>query len=184
MLSSMRAPRHAEIWTLAALAGLGAFAWALVRGAGPEAAGRAGNTPVARTDPPPSDPDDLESWLRRNPSRADQWLRLGNTRADQGRTDDAHAAWLKSESLYEGLAERGFASYPFPSHGWYDLACVRARLAKPEEALAALEKAVDAGWGNADHAITDADLELIRSDPRFDALVARMRRHPRVFNAG
>ena len=170
----MRVPRHAEVWTVAALAGLAAFGWVLVRGDSTADRRDYGGQP-ARVDRRPSDPDDLERWLQRNPSSGGGWLDLGNKRFSQGRVADARSAWTKAETIYEGHAARGFSTGINVPRGWYNFARVRARLGKAEEALGALERAVAAGWHNADQAIAEADLEPIKSDPRFDALIDSMR---------
>ena len=58
---------------------------------------------------------------------------------------------------------------------WYNLACARARLERPDEALDALERAIAAGYTDAGHIAADPDLESLRGDVRFAALVARAR---------
>lgn len=182
----MRIPRHAEIWSIAAAAGLAAFGWVLIRG-NPDLSPDARRIGArARTDPAPSDPDDLEAWLRRNPSVARQWLELGNKRMDQGRPDHARAAWLTAETLYEEHARREFRDSRSPATSWYNFACVRARLGRHDDAIAALQRAADAGWMNAEHALTDPDLESLRHDPRFIALMEKLNDpgRARIYDAG
>ncbi len=58
----------------------------------------------------------------------------------------------------------------------YNLACALAMTGRRDEALAALERAVDAGFSEAETARTDSDLDAIREDPRFDAALARIGR--------
>jgi len=60
---------------------------------------------------------------------------------------------------------------PFSPDGFYNLACVQARRNQTEEALATLSQAVDVGFRNIDHARQDPDLESIRGDARFAALM-------------
>ncbi len=55
---------------------------------------------------------------------------------------------------------------------WYNLACARARSGSRGPALDALEKAVELGLTNRELMATDDDLESVRDDPRFQALVA------------
>lgn len=57
----------------------------------------------------------------------------------------------------------------------YDLACAFALAGNRETALAQLQRAVDRGWDDADHAETDPDLESLHGDARFDAVIAAMR---------
>jgi non-specific serine/threonine protein kinase len=53
----------------------------------------------------------------------------------------------------------------------YNAACVYARTTEREKALAALESCVRVGWVNRDWMARDSDLESIRDDPRFRALI-------------
>jgi tetratricopeptide (TPR) repeat protein len=53
----------------------------------------------------------------------------------------------------------------------YNLACSLAKAGKPEEALAELEKVIDAG-NNRRKAAEDEDLASLRDEPRFQRLVA------------
>lgn len=53
----------------------------------------------------------------------------------------------------------------------YNIACGLARLGRADEALAALQEAVGAGFHDADFAHKDPDLESIRTDPRFEGVL-------------
>lgn len=53
----------------------------------------------------------------------------------------------------------------------YNLACFQALQGKREEALANLEKAIAAGFANAQHMLKDEDLKELREDPKFKELV-------------
>lgn len=55
----------------------------------------------------------------------------------------------------------------------YNLACVLARQGKHDEALAALEKAVEFGFRNPRHIEQDEDLKCLRGEPRFASLLKR-----------
>jgi dienelactone hydrolase len=57
----------------------------------------------------------------------------------------------------------------------YNRACALAQARRRREALNALERAVAAGFRDADHAAGDPDLAPLHGDPRFAGLVARMR---------
>lgn len=57
----------------------------------------------------------------------------------------------------------------------YNLACARALLGEREAALAALERAVDAGFTDAGSLSGDEDLASLRDEPRFRGLVERLR---------
>jgi predicted esterase len=54
---------------------------------------------------------------------------------------------------------------------WYNLACCRAHVGDRDRALDALEKAFATGFANRAHAAADADLESLRGEPRFQAVV-------------
>jgi hypothetical protein len=47
-----------------------------------------------------------------------------------------------------------------------------------EEALTTLETAIGKGWGNRDWLEHDTDLDSLRGTPRFEAIVAAMKRSP------
>ncbi len=64
-----------------------------------------------------------------------------------------------------GVPDRGNAQY--------NLACALAQLGKKDDALAALDKAVEQGFLDSDHMKQDADLESLRSDGRFDKIALK-----------
>jgi tetratricopeptide (TPR) repeat protein len=72
------------------------------------------------------------------------------------------------------LAERAMAVDPEDPMLLYNVACTYAQLGKTEESLAALERAVEKGWGDKNWIEHDADLDPIREDPRFKAIVESM----------
>ena len=53
-------------------------------------------------------------------------------------------------------------------------ACLMTRLGRKEEALKYLERAFGRGWGKRDWIEHDADYDLLRDDPRFQALLAKL----------
>ncbi len=55
---------------------------------------------------------------------------------------------------------------------WYNLACVRALLGKKNDAMNALEKAVERGFNNAELMASDTDLDTLRERDDFKALLA------------
>ena len=57
----------------------------------------------------------------------------------------------------------------------YNLGCGYSLLGEADRALEALRGAVDAGYSDAERLVDDPDLESVRSDPRFDALLDRMK---------
>jgi len=58
---------------------------------------------------------------------------------------------------------------------YYSLACFQSLAGRTEDAIESLEAAVVTGWSNADHLAKDPDLDPLRSDARFDTLLARAR---------
>jgi tetratricopeptide (TPR) repeat protein len=60
----------------------------------------------------------------------------------------------------------------------YNAACVYARAGDPQRALALLDSAVGAGWGNREWIEHDPDLDSIRADPRFPGIVGRTKAGP------
>ena len=57
----------------------------------------------------------------------------------------------------------------------YNLACAYALSSRSADALASLDRAIEAGFDDAEHITRDADLQSLRGDSRFEALVAKVR---------
>ena len=85
----------------------------------------------------------------------------------------AHAA-LRNEDLSVQFAQRAIAADPDDPMLLYNVACTYAQLGRPDEALAALEQAVDRGYGDKAWMEHDSDLESIRSTPRYKAVLQAM----------
>jgi Flp pilus assembly protein TadD len=58
----------------------------------------------------------------------------------------------------------------------YNLGCARARAGDVESALAALKRAVELGFSEADLMASDPDLERLRDEPGFQELLKAIRR--------
>ncbi len=89
--------------------------------------------------------------------------------------DEAETAIQKKD--YAGAAEayrRVLSTYGEMHGHFYNYACCLARTGQVDEALVALEKAVRVGFSDADLARKDADLESLREQPRFLALLRSM----------
>ena len=94
--------------------------------------------------------------------------------------DDSRAATMCAVALCrlgeraEGLewAERARRIDPDDSGILYNVACLFALEGQREEALSCLEQAFHGGFGGRDWIAHDPDLESLRGDPRFQALLA------------
>jgi len=69
-------------------------------------------------------------------------------------------------------ATRALAIDPEETSILYNVACVFALLGKTEDALACLAKVTEHGTFYKNWAAKDSDLDSIRSDPRFHALLS------------
>jgi adenylate cyclase len=96
--------------------------------------------------------------------------------------DDARAATMRAVALCrlgrvdEGLhwAERALFADPEDAGVRYNVACLYAVAGNPDRAIACLQDAVRGGFGNRDWLERDPDLDGVRDDPRFPALMAGM----------
>lgn len=61
-----------------------------------------------------------------------------------------------------------------PTH-MYNLACLNCLVGKKDKAYEWLDKAVDAGWKEADQLANDGDFKTIRGEDRFRAIVSKVR---------
>ena len=92
---------------------------------------------------------------------------------------DSRALYLGANVLYdrgeaiksEEWIRRAVQSDPTNPLMLYNVGCFYALLGKTEQSLDHLERATELGMRNVDWLLTDPDLELVRSDPRFDALI-------------
>jgi serine/threonine protein kinase/Tfp pilus assembly protein PilF len=93
--------------------------------------------------------------------------------------DDARAANLAA-GVYASLgeaepavkyAERSLAIDPEDPMLLYNVACMYASLGRPEQAISCLERAVDKGFGHREWIDNDPDLNSIRDNPKYQAIV-------------
>src|SRR5687767_9545982 len=80
-------------------------------------------------------------------------------------------ATLKDTERSTFFANRAVAADPDDPMLLYNVACNFAKLGRPDDALDALERAVDKGWGDKAWIEHDSDLESIRSSPRYQAIM-------------
>jgi thiol-disulfide isomerase/thioredoxin len=83
---------------------------------------------------------------------------------------------LATEHLDSALTLFAQQGALIPNDIWshYNAACAYGRTGQIANAFAALTAAVDNGWDNAEHLSYDPDMNPLRSDPRFAALVDRV----------
>lgn len=115
-------------------------------------------------------PDDAEDWgksvkgyedvVRANPEVGRAWYNLGFARLKAGDSRGAIAAYQKTLEL-------GYR----PDVSSYNLACSYARAGNKEAAFQALQSAMDRGMDVAKYLKDDEDLDALRSDARYDALM-------------
>jgi len=117
---------------------------------------------------------DAEASLRQGLRVAQRHLELN--------PDDARALYLSAgASMMLGeparaldWASRALALDPDDSGVLYNVACVYALGGRTSDALGALEKAVHNGFGHREWLENDTDLDSLRDDPRFKALLQRI----------
>jgi len=96
---------------------------------------------------------------------------------------DARALSLGSGSLfYDGQieralewAQRALELFPDDTSSLVNAACLHAKLKHKEEALSLLERAFARGWGHRDWIANDPDYDILRDDPRFQKLLAKLK---------
>jgi len=104
-----------------------------------------------------------------NPKDAQAWHMLGYSLHITGKLVDALKAHLKAAEFP--------ATAPIAS---YNVACVHALKGRTDDAFTWLDKAVAAGFGDADQLRGDSDLESLRKDPRFAKAAAAMANAPKA----
>jgi adenylate cyclase len=72
------------------------------------------------------------------------------------------------------LAERALGQDQDEPVVLYNVACFYALQGDPDRSIELLTKAVDEGWGDREWLETDSDLDTLRNDDRFKALLARI----------
>jgi TolB-like protein/tetratricopeptide (TPR) repeat protein len=140
------------------------------------------------------EPDDYQSQAMlegplRSLGRTDE-AREANRRAGiaierrlQRRPDDVRALLLGAvQAAHEGnveraraLGERAMAARPDDFSTAYNVACAHALLGERDRALELLDRAVRHGRGNLGWIEHDTDFASLRGDPRFEAIVGRLR---------
>ena len=101
-----------------------------------------------------------------------------NTMRKLGRAMAYTDRYPEARKLFLDLIDRQNASGGKGNRwsAWYGLACVAMAANRPDEALQYLREAIDHGYKNTDRLIADDDLKDLRANPRFQQLVAELRR--------
>jgi Tfp pilus assembly protein PilF len=95
--------------------------------------------------------------------------RLGRSLAALGRYDEANALYL---STLEQIARQPNSD---PSKGWYAYGVMAAQSGHADDAFEHMTRAIALGYTDAAAMQSDEDLGMLRHDPRFAQLIARMR---------
>ena len=103
-----------------------------------------------------------ERRIERDDVDGESFYGLGMSLHVMGEYDKAIRAW-----------ERTLASGNNTSSASYNIACARARLGQHDDALDALDRAIELGYTNVQHMERDDDLDSIRDDARFAALLGK-----------
>jgi len=104
----------------------------------------------------------FERVAHEHPNLGRAWANLGFARLEAGDPKGGAAAYQRALELgYQGPTVM------------YNLACCAARSGDPDAAFHWLDRAEKAGFEIGEHAGTDSDLDALRDDPRFNALLER-----------
>lgn len=107
----------------------------------------------------------LEQAVKMYDQDGDLMYSYAQTLLNQERYEDALKAYDRAEKL-------GAFNPKFKANIQYDRACAYAKLGRIEPAYEALNKAVDLGFRDLTHLRTDADLNALHSDKRWENLSA------------
>ncbi|MCB9844970.1 MAG: hypothetical protein H6811_03140 [Phycisphaeraceae bacterium] len=99
----------------------------------------------------------------------DLWYRLGLARQGLDEAEDASQAFQIAADLQRELCARAPEA-----RNMYNLACYSALAGRTDDAVYALNRAIDLGWSNANHAHRDSDLDSIRNLPDFIRAMRRL----------
>jgi tetratricopeptide (TPR) repeat protein len=104
-----------------------------------------------------------ERWLELDPSSV-RALSLGASALMDDRQPERALEW----------SARALAIDPDDTSATINAACVYAKLGKKEEALACLQRTFARGFGKRDWIEHDPDYDILRDDPRFQAMMEKL----------
>jgi len=119
--------------------------------------------------------EEAQKATREGISRAERTLMLN--------PDDGRALSLGSGALYDDgqverairWSQRSLELDPDDMSALVNGACLHAKAGHKEEALALLERAFARGWGKREWVEQDPDYNILRDDPRFQQLLAKLK---------
>jgi predicted Zn-dependent protease len=114
----------------------------------------------------------LERLLASSPDHLDALRRFAELLSRHGRVDEALA-----------IDRRLVALRPQDCVARYNLACTLARGRRADEALTELGRAIDAGYDDLAFLELDRDLESLRDEPAYQALLLELRRQVAARNS-
>ena len=102
---------------------------------------------------------------------------LVDDRAKMGKLSMAMGRAYEAGEYQEALeaAQKLYRLFPDDVGTMYNTACMHCLVGHHDEAYSWLEKAVEAGYDDADHLSQDGDFKAIRDQPRFQKLIDRVR---------
>ena len=65
-------------------------------------------------------------------------------------------------------------AHPGDPYVWYNLGCSYALTGRPDDAFAALERAIQLGYADRGWLLKDDNLKVLHSDPRFALLIKKL----------
>lgn len=95
-----------------------------------------------------------------------------------GRVLSLGSGALHSDGQTERAVEwalRALELYPDDMSALMNATCLMAKLGRKEDALKYLQRALGRGWGKRDWIEQDSDYDSLRDDPRFQALMAKLK---------
>lgn len=114
--------------------------------------------------------DYLLAKLGKYDKRADRWIREPrNAEERYERAYDFYRndRYAEAAAAFRRAGDEGYR----PATSYYNAACSWALLGDANQAMAELERAIDAGWDDFDHIADDSDFDPIRGDARFRSVL-------------
>lgn len=109
-----------------------------------------------------------ESATAADPKNAAAWFRLGSARHHLGQYEKAIEAYQQARN----------AGFPPPLVN-YNIICAHSRMGKVDDAFQRLNQMLQNGWAQVHLLETDADLDNLRKDARFEAALLQARKNAR-----